>query len=317
LRSALDSVLAQTYPHLEIVVTDDGSTDGSADILRGYELRGVRVIRQPNRGQCAAANAAYAASTGELVKFFDADDILDPEMIERQVNRLAGRSDAIAMGEWRRFYGARPNEAPFEQLPMYRNAKPVDWLVQEWSKARPMMQCALWLIPRPIIEARGVWNERLSLINDFEYFARLLLGSRDILYAPGARMHYRSGIGSSLSQQRSRKAVESAFLSLMAGTQHLLDVEDSARTRMVCANLFQDFDYTYYPAHPDLRARAQRRVAALDGADLAPDGPPAFQKLRRLTGWRVARLVQLFAERHGLNRAGRFGSPATEPERSA
>jgi glycosyltransferase involved in cell wall biosynthesis len=300
---ALDSVLRQTWTQIEIIVVDDGSTDASPSILARYENRGVRVVRQENQGQCAAANRAFELSTGELIKFFDADDLLAPDMVEKQVISLRGRSDAIAMGEWARFYGSNPAEATFETRAMYRDADPADWLAAEWYGARCMMQCALWLIPRPILEHSGLWDERLTLINDFEFFARVLLNASQIVYTPGARMFYRSGIPSSLSARRSRKAVESAFLSLTLGTGHLLKVEDSARTRRACANLLQDFEYTYFPDHADLRAAARKRVSELGGADLSPDGPPRFHRLRQLVGWRLARRAQHFAEKLGLNQA--------------
>jgi glycosyltransferase involved in cell wall biosynthesis len=303
--ASINSLIAQTWKDIEIVVTNDGSTDSSASILARYSQHGVRVIHQSNRGQCAAANSAFRGCTGQLIKFFDADDIMEPDMIERQIKQLGGRTDAIAMGEWQRFYGEQPTDDTFPKLPMYRDARPVDWLVQEWANSRPMMQCGLWLIPRQIIEQRGLWDERLSLINDFEYFARLLTGASDIVYTPGARMHYRSGLPSSLSGQRSRKAVESAHLSLMLGTQHLLDAEDSSRTRKVCANVLQDFEYTYYPDHSDLRASMRARVRELGGSDLEPDGPPGFHMLKRFTGWKLARHVQRLAERRGWNGAAR------------
>ncbi len=184
---------------------------------------------------------------------------------------------------------------------MYRDAAPTDWLVAEWSDALPMMQCALWLIPREIIERAGLWDERLSLINDFEYFARVLTAAEQILYTPGARLFYRSGIGGSLSGQKSREAVESQFLSLTLGTGHLLKAEDSLRTRRACANVLQAFEYEHYPNHSDLRAEIRARVAELGGADITPSGPPGFHKLRPWIGWKAARHVQRAAEHLGLN----------------
>ncbi|WP_420457536.1 glycosyltransferase family 2 protein [Rubrivirga sp.] len=296
---AIESVLSQTYPHVEIIVVNDGSTDGTREVLGPYEAQGVRVIDQPNAGQCAAANRAFSESNGELVKFFDADDVLAPDHVARQVERLGDRRDAVAVGEWARFYGDDPETAVFEPLPMYRNADPVDWLTTEWTGARPMMQCALWLIPREVLGRSGLWDRRLSLINDFEFFSRVLLSASEVLYTPGARLFYRSGLGASLSGRKSRPARESQALSLLLGTQHLLDAEDSPKTRRACAHVLQDFVYDVYPQHPDLRARVHQRVAELGGSDLPPDGPPGFQRLRRFVGWRLARRVERAAERLG------------------
>ena len=289
--AAIDSALAQTYPNVEIVVVNDGSTDETRNVLADYNGR-ITIIDQNNQGQCAAANRAFAEATGELIKFFDADDVLTPDMIALQVARLGDRRDAVAMGEWTRFQGATPDGETFAPLPMYRDAVPTDWLTAEWMDTQPMMQCALWLIPRTVIDRAGLWDERLSLINDFEYFARVLTSADEILYTPGARLYYRSGVASSLSGQKSRRAVESQHLSLMLGTGHLLAAEDTPRTRRASANLLAQFNYEHYPHHPDLRKKAQDRVAELGGSDIAPLGPPNFHRLRHLIGWRAARRLQ-------------------------
>ena len=81
LESCLDSVLGQRHVPVEIIVVDDGSTDDSVAVLRRYQGR-VQSICTQNGGQAAAFNAGYAASTGDLVVFLDADDILHPEAVE-------------------------------------------------------------------------------------------------------------------------------------------------------------------------------------------------------------------------------------------
>lgn len=78
LRLAIDSALAQDWPQLEVVVVDDGSTDGSAAIIAGYGER-IRAVYQCNQGHVAAFNHGFAASTGSILIFLDADDLLHPQ----------------------------------------------------------------------------------------------------------------------------------------------------------------------------------------------------------------------------------------------
>jgi hypothetical protein len=78
---SVGSALAQTAPPAEIIVVNDGSTDGSADVLRSFGDR-IQVVDQANAGQIAATNRGYAASTGDIVMFLDADDVLEPGAIE-------------------------------------------------------------------------------------------------------------------------------------------------------------------------------------------------------------------------------------------
>src|SRR5688572_6803211 len=82
LPACLDSVLAQTYKKLEIIVVDDGSTDDSRVVLESYAPR-VRAIFQPNGGQASAINRGVAESNGDVLCFLDSDDGWAPEKVER------------------------------------------------------------------------------------------------------------------------------------------------------------------------------------------------------------------------------------------
>jgi glycosyltransferase involved in cell wall biosynthesis len=84
LGAAIRSALAQTWSHLEVIVVDDGSTDGSAEIIRRFGRR-VQAIFRENSGQTAANNAGFAAARGDFVLFLDADDALRPDAVERAV----------------------------------------------------------------------------------------------------------------------------------------------------------------------------------------------------------------------------------------
>jgi hypothetical protein len=81
---AIESALAQTYPNVEVIVIDDGSTDGSLAVIRSFGDR-VRWETGPNRGGCAARNRGIELARGEMIQFLDADDTLHPNKLEVQV----------------------------------------------------------------------------------------------------------------------------------------------------------------------------------------------------------------------------------------
>ncbi|HEY8878154.1 MAG TPA: glycosyltransferase family A protein [Roseateles sp.] len=89
---AVDSVLAQDYPQVEVIVVNDGSKDNTLDVLRGYGER-IRVIDQANAGPPRARNAGLAAVRGEFVAFLDADDIWLPTKLSAQVGHLRAHAD--------------------------------------------------------------------------------------------------------------------------------------------------------------------------------------------------------------------------------
>lgn len=128
---AIDSVLGQTYQNFEVVICDDGSTDGSIEIIESYEKRDRRIrhIGQANGGHGSALNAAFKASRGEIICLLDSDDLFLPAKIERVVSSLGEQRGAgisvhrvIRVNEARRpqgvwpLYGALPEGWRGEEL---------------------------------------------------------------------------------------------------------------------------------------------------------------------------------------------------------
>jgi len=102
LRGAVDSVLAQTYQEFELLIVDDGSTDGTAEILAEFAAKDSRisVIRQPNRGIAAASNRAILAAKHELVAKIDSDDRMLPNRLERQVQFYRDNPQATVVSSY-------------------------------------------------------------------------------------------------------------------------------------------------------------------------------------------------------------------------
>ncbi len=93
IRSALD----QTYAETEVLVVDDGSTDGTADVVRAVLDNRLRLIQQSNRGVAAARNRAISEATGSLLAPLDADDVWYPEKLAAQVERIESGGPAMGM----------------------------------------------------------------------------------------------------------------------------------------------------------------------------------------------------------------------------
>ena len=121
LDQCLQSIVLQDYSRLEIIVVDDGSTDGTAALCDQWAERDerIRVIHQPNGGHSAARNAALDVMTGELVMMVDSDDVLHPEFVSTLLE-LQQRDDAdIAVGGYIPFYGDAP-AFPTQEKPSLR-----------------------------------------------------------------------------------------------------------------------------------------------------------------------------------------------------
>src|SRR3954471_2818785 len=93
---SLDSVFAQTYPRLEVIVIDDGSTDGTENAVAPY-LDRIIYVRQKNQGLAGARNAGFAKASGEYIAWLDSDDLWNPEKTALQLAYLRKRPDTVCI----------------------------------------------------------------------------------------------------------------------------------------------------------------------------------------------------------------------------
>lgn len=111
MEQCLESIVAQTYRHLEIIVVDDGSTDSSGAISDRWAERDdrIHVIHQPNGGHSAARNTALDAMTGELVMMVDSDDVIHPEFTATLLGLMQEHDADIAVTGYTAFFGPEPD----------------------------------------------------------------------------------------------------------------------------------------------------------------------------------------------------------------
>lgn len=302
---AIRSALAQTWRRTEIIVVDDGSTDGTAAVCRQLAAPTVSVVSRPHRGASAARNEALALCQGDYVQWLDADDLLAADKIERQLAAIDPATDrrTLLSGSWAHFRH-RPHRAAFHPSPLWADLSPAEWLRRKLAYG-VYMQNATWLVSRELTDAAGPWKTRLSVDNDGEYFCRVLLASDTVRFIPEAKAFYRRRVGSLSVTGTDRRKIEDRFLSTELHVGYLRTLEDSEATREACLSYLQRYFALVYPDRPDLIDQTQRLAGSLGGRLAAPRASWKYGWIAALFGWTHAKRVQVTYNRYksaALNR---------------
>lgn len=293
LESTIESVLNQTYKNIEIILVDDSSRDRSLEIAKNYECSQVKVYRQENKGASAARNAAFSGSRGEYIKFLDGDDLINPAMIESQVRLAVENDGCLISAQWGRFYhDDLKTFIPISDKNKERMA-PVNWLRNSWTEGKSMMQPGIFLIPRKLVERAGFWDENLSLIDDLDFFTRVILESKEVIFSEEAILYYRSGIHGSLSTIQSDSALRSAFQSIDKSVNNLLAANSDKETLLACANVWQNFIYSVYPRQPQLIKAAENSIKSLNGSSFSFPCGGMTKFMVSILGWKLTKKIKL------------------------
>jgi glycosyltransferase involved in cell wall biosynthesis len=175
--ASIDSVLGQTYPNIEVIVVDDGSTDGTRGVLETYGKR-IRIVTQVNAGPAIARNRGISVAKGDIIALLDSDDLWLPTKLERQVKSL---EDA----------GPDVNCSLCNCTVIYTNGRKTSTFAI--ADTMPRYPCGIWLNPaevlinrfvlfnqavairREVLERVGYFDETLRFGEDYELPFRLAM----------------------------------------------------------------------------------------------------------------------------------------------
>lgn len=288
----IQSALAQTWPHKEIIVVDDGSRDRTAEIADSF-APAVKVVSKQNSGAAATRNEAMRLSQGEYIQWLDADDLLSPGKIELQLDALNGSHNprVLLSCPWAPFY-YRTKECKFINNSLCADLTPAEWLVRK-MRDNFHMQTATWLTSRTLADAAGAWDTRLLSDDDGEYFCRVLLAAESTVFVPDAHVYYRISPAGRLSRvgQSDRKK-EALLISMKLHVQYLLSLEDSDQARHACLTYLQTWFGVFYPERPDLVKELQYLASELGGKLVPPSFSWKYAWLRSCFGWGAAKWAQ-------------------------
>jgi glycosyltransferase involved in cell wall biosynthesis len=284
------SALRQIWPNKEVIVVDDGSRDQTLSRARQFASKNVSVVTQENQGASAARNRAFELCQGDFIQWLDADDLLSPDKIAKQMAAAAESEDkrrlfSCAWG----YFMFRPSRARFSPTQLWCDLSPIEWLLRKWEH-NLHMQTATWLVSRELTEAAGPWDTRLTLNDDGEYFCRVLLASNGVRFITDAKVFYRIGDFSRLSYAgRSTKKLEARLVDMKLQIRYLRALEDSERVRAACRNHLQTWFIYFYPEQVALVNELKQLAATLGGQLEIPRLSWKYAWMQKVFGWTVAK----------------------------
>ncbi len=282
LDDAMASIAAQTRPPLEVIVIDDGSTDGTSDIAERWRPRlgavALGVERQDNRGLSVARNHGVLRARGDLVAFLDADDEFLPHHLAALVPAFERHDDLVlAFGDmecWPAEFAKTPRQLDRVRDELRRLSTPsgcagVSLLSAEVCAVnlrRPSILPTSWIIRRTALPAIGLFLPRCPYAEDVEFFIRISRAGTIAWHeAPTARrrFHQRSLTADSFSRES-----EPAALRLYSQLQRRWDLT---------------------PAEFDALSAVMDQAVFEIGYDASDEGLAAYRRARRMMRWVLGR----------------------------
>lgn len=198
---AVESALAQTHPDSEVIVVNDGSTDGTAAAVAPYRDR-IVYVEQENRGLAGARNRALEEATGEYIALLDADDVFLPNRLERMLAYLKAHPEfGFATSDAFVIYEDRPSTDTFYgRLPRRRRFRADDqpyWIVQY------NFIFIMAVVRRALFERHGTFDESLRTCEDWDLWMRFIASGKRAGLVDEPLGHYRLRSGS-LSYDRNQ-----------------------------------------------------------------------------------------------------------------
>lgn len=203
LAATIESILAQTLRDFELIVINDGSTDGSADIISSFSDSRIRYLEQPNRGLVATLNRGLAEAGGRYIARMDADDLCLPERFAKQAAWLDARPKTAVTGCFVTFINEKGNETG--SWPQDR----ANFTAAQIRRALPFLNCMAHpgIMARTEVMRRFGYNPAQQHIEDYDLWLRMQAEGEVMEKVPEVLLLYRVHTASITSQNLKKKNV--------------------------------------------------------------------------------------------------------------
>lgn len=290
IEETLQSVVSQRGVRLEIIVVDDGSTDGSAS--RVSKFGGIRLIEQAPQGVSEARNVGTRLATGSWLQYLDADDVLEPDTLSRRLNTSRSGADVVLSPfvRWQRqIDGAYVASEPVQ--PALGSRPELDLLTDAWWPPGAI------LYSRSIVERIGSWRRDLPVIQDARFLLDAALAGARFAHVQDVGLRYRIHGAGSLSRRDPRAFLVDCYRS--AADLHdrwsATDVLDDGR-RTALIKVFGYLSRQLFEHDRSLFREVVDRLQRLDPA-FRPASPATLRAVSAVVGYPAAEHVAFWWRR--------------------
>lgn len=295
----VNSVLAQTHEHMQIIVVDDASTDGTADVLKSFDDPRIELVLLAQNGNVSnARNEGLTRARGDYVAFLDSDDLWKPEKLEKQLDFLEKHPSYGACFTWTDIIdendALRLPEEDEDVAWHYRafrqeNRSQAQWLMRLLTEGNCFM-CGSALMRTEIVKQVGMQNVSLLQMQDFEYWLRLLSVCPIYVLCEELVSFRRRRVNTSLSANNPKSYIRSRNEEVYICTRFFDHMSDELFSRL----FREQFRKPDSATHEELECE---RAFLLEKAYCAPE--PALEKLQQLlSSWETAKLLR---EKYGYS----------------
>lgn len=294
IKETLDSVFDQSYENIEIIIVDDGSTDGSFEYIDNLNRANLKLVKNLMKGACSARNQGLLLAMGDYIQFLDADDLLQQNKIEVQVELLENYDNCVAVCSTKHFYGDISKSIVADTHFLYSTNKPLEFLLNLYGadgKQYGMVAQHSWLAPKQVIDRAGFWDESLIKDQDGEFFCRVVMASKGVCYARNTVCYYRKHKkAGSISSGKSSKHLMSQLQSLNSKEAQLAIAKDTQAYKNAMGLQYKIIAIDAYSEHKAIFDTAINKVKYFGGSSYEPVlGGRVIESVKHIFGWRTAK----------------------------
>jgi glycosyltransferase involved in cell wall biosynthesis len=279
------SCINQTYSNLEIILVNDGSTDKTEEIILSITDKRIKYYKINNVGGCEARNFGIKNASGQLYQFLDHDDVLDVDKIFYQIKHYkTNGSNYIYSANMGTVHGdIKTVDQNYELYQKdFTPEQYFDTLLNQFGK---YITTGAWLVPAEISALTHGWDSNSGINDDGEYFMRLILLSKGIIYCEKSTFYFRRDVEGSLSKQFGSKEVYLKWLySYKSYAKNFLLNLPGPKAKELGRKALSKYYCSSYPNYPDLLRECKLEIEKLGFKTPTAYGGNVFRLISSVLG---------------------------------